>query len=102
MAIPIPSLDDLQEKITAEQQSHFDKLHSAELSNIGKNFTEEERIDMCKVIPTKFLQDELSRRELKVNEILTALKERASKNQENMNLIEKEEYIADIRQIVRI
>ena len=101
MAIPLPSLDDLQEKITSEQQSHFDKLHSAELSNIGKNFTEEERIDMCKVIPSKFLKDELDRRQRRIDEILTALVEKMKEHSDNMDLIDKEQLIADVRQIVR-
>lgn len=94
------SLDDLQLTINEEKQSHFDKLHSAELANISRNFTEDEHMDIAKTISSKILTEEITRREQRVDEIIKALDERI-KQAGNMSLLEKEQYIADIRQIVR-
>lgn len=102
MAIANMSLDDLQEKIDAEQQSYFDKLHSAELLNIGKNFTSDEQVDICKVVSSRILKDELDRRQSKIDEILNALVDKMGGYSETMDLIAKEEFIAEIRQIVRL
>ena len=56
---------------------------------------------MCKVIPSKFLKDELDRRQRRIDEILTALVEKMKEHSDNMDLIDKEQLIADVRQIVR-
>lgn len=96
------SLDDLQLTINEEKQSHFDKLHSAELANISRNFTEDEHMDIAKTISSKILTEEIFRREKKVDEIIEALAERARQTSDDMTLIDKEQYIADIRQIVRV
>ncbi len=96
------SLDDLQLTINEEKQSHFDKLHSAELANISRNFTEDEHTDIAKTISSKILTEEIFRREKKVDEIIEALAERARQTSDDMTLIDKEQYIADIRQIVRV
>ena len=96
------SLDDLQLTITEEKQSHFDKLHSQELVNIGKNFTSDEQVDICKVVSSKIMAEELNRRKQRIDEILTALVNKADCFSEDMDLIDKEELLAEIRQIVRV
>ena len=95
------SLDDLQLTINEEKQSHFDKLHSQELVNIGKNFTSDEQVDICKVVSSKIMAEELNRRKQRIDEILTALVNKADCFSEDMDLIDKEELLAEIRQIVR-
>ena len=40
-------------ELEAKKQEHFDRLHSKELMNIGKNFTSDEQIDVCKVVSSK-------------------------------------------------
>ena len=96
------NLDDLQQTIDAEKQSHFDKLHSKELMNIGKNFTADEQVDVCKVVSSKVLLEEYERRIVAVDTILGQLSDKMSEYKLDMNLIDKEQFIADIRQIVRL
>lgn len=96
------SIEEYQHELNAEKQSYFDRLHSAELANISRNFTEAEHTDIAMTISSKILQDELARRESKVDEIIEALNERARQTTDNMTLIDKEQYIADVRQIVRV
>ena len=88
-------------ELEAKKQEHFDRLHSKELMNIGKNFTSDEQIDVCKVVSSKVMKEELDRRLQLIDSILTALSDRMSQTSDNMDLIEKEELLADIRQIVR-
>lgn len=95
------SLEELQESIDAEKQGYFDILHSKELRNIGKNFTEDEQVDVCMVVPSKVLMEELERREEKVNEIITNLINTVHDYNVDVNLVAKEEFIAKVRQIVR-
>ena len=96
------NLDDLQQTIDAEKQSHFDKLHSKELMNIGKNFTADEQVEVCKVVSSKVLLEEYERRIVAVDTILGQLSDKMSEYKLDMNLIDKEQFIADIRQIVRL
>ena len=96
------SLDDLQVAINEEKQSHFDKLHSQELVNIGKNFTSDEQVDICKVVSSKIMKEELDRRKQRIDEILTALVNKAKEYTDDLDLIGKEELLAEIRQIVRV
>lgn len=96
------SLDDLQVSINEEKQSHFDKLHSKELMNIGKNFTADEQVDVCKVVSSKVLVEEYERRIVVIDELLDRLVTKMKEYNECMSLIEKEDFVADIRQIVRV
>ena len=96
------SLDDLQLTINEEKQSNFDKLHSQELVNIGKNFTSDEQVDICKVVSSKIMKEELDRRKQRIDEILTALVNKAKEYTDDLDLIGKEELLAEIRQIVRV
>lgn len=100
MSVEQISREEFQQEFEAQRQSHFDKLHSAELANISRNFTEDEHMDIAKTISSKILTEEITRREQRVDEIIKALDERI-KQAGNMSLLEKEQYIADIRQIVR-
>lgn len=96
------SLDDLQLTINEEKQSHFDKLHSQELVNIGKNFTSDEQVDICKVVSSKIMKEELDRRKQRIDEILTSLVAKVKEYTDDLDLIGKEELLAEIRQIVRV
>lgn len=96
------NLDDLQVAINEEKQSHFDKLHSQELVNIGKNFTSDEQVDICKVVSSKIMKEELDRRKQRIDEILTALVNKVKEYTDDLDLIGKEELLAEIRQIVRV
>lgn len=96
------SLDDLQQNIDAEKQNHFDKLHSKELMNIGKNFTSDEQVDVCRVVSSKVLVEEYERRILVVDELINKLLAKTGEYHECMSLIDKEDFIAEIRQIVRV
>lgn len=95
------SLEEYQHEVNAERQSYFDKLHSAELANISRNFTDDEHMDIAKTISSKILSDELERRNKAVDMIIGALSEKALQINDNMNLMDKEKLIAEIRQIVR-
>lgn len=96
------SLEEYQHEVNAERQSYFDKLHSAELANISRNFTDDEHMDIAKTISSKILSDELERRNRAVDMIIGALSEKALQINDNMNLMDKEKLIAEIRQIVRV
>lgn len=96
------SLEEYQHEVNAEKQSYFDKLHSAELANISRNFTDDEHMDIAKTISSKILSDELERRNKAVDMIIGALSEKALQINDNMNLMDKEKLIAEIRQIVRV
>ncbi len=96
------SLEEYQHEVNAERQSYFDKLHSAELANISRNFTDDEHMDIAKTISSKILSDELERRNKAVDMIIGALSEKALQINDNMNLMDKEKLIAEIRQIVRV
>lgn len=95
------SLDELQASIDEEKQSNFDKLHSQELVNIGKNFTADEQADVCKAISSRIMEEELQRRFEVLNGILEAVVEKAQTYSRTMPLTNKEELLAEIRQIVR-
>lgn len=94
--------DEVFERMEEARQSHFDKLHSQELVNIGKNFTSDEQVDICKVVSSKIMKEELERRQQRIDEILTALVNKTKEYSDDMDLIGKEDLLADIRQIVRV
>jgi hypothetical protein len=89
------------EQLGERKQENFDRLHSAELMNIGKNLDANEQADVCKVISSKILKEELERRIIAVDNILDELVARTSEYKKSMTLIQKEEFLAEIRQIVR-
>ena len=94
--------NEILEQLEERKQSHFDKLHSKELMNIGKNFTADEQVDVCKVVSSKVLVEEYERRIVVINELLDKLVTKMGEFKESMSLIEKEDFVADIRQIVRV
>ncbi len=102
MSVEQISREEFQQEFESQRQSHFDKLHSQELVNIGKNFTSDEQVDICKVVSSKIMKEELDRRKQRIDEILTALVSKAKEYTDDLDLIGKEELLAEIRQIVRV
>lgn len=90
------------EQVEEKRQENFDRLHSAELMNIGKNLDASEQADVCKVISSRILKEELERRVIAVDNILDELVARVSEYKKSMTLIQKEEFLAEVRQIVRV
>lgn len=90
------------EQVEEKRQENFDRLHSAELMNIGKNLDANEQADVCKVISSRILKEELERRIIAVDNILDELVARVSEYKKSMTLIQKEEFLAEVRQIVRV
>lgn len=90
------------EQVEEKRQENFDRLHSAELMNIGKNLDASEQADVCKVISSRILKEELERRIIAVDNILDELVARVSEYKKSMTLIQKEEFLAEVRQIVRV
>lgn len=90
------------EQVEEKRQENFDRLHSAELMNIGKNLDASEQADVCKVISSRILKEELERRIIAVDNILDELVARTSEYKKSMTLIQKEEFLAEVRQIVRV
>lgn len=90
------------EQVEEKRQDNFDRLHSAELMNIGKNLDASEQADVCKVISSRILKEELERRVIAVDNILDELVARVSEYKKSMTLIQKEEFLAEVRQIVRV
>ena len=90
------------EQVEEKRQENFDRLHSAELMNIGKNLDASEQADVCKVISSRILKEELERRIIAVDNIIDELVARVSEYKKSMTLIQKEEFLAEVRQIVRV
>lgn len=95
-------MQNVVEQFEEKRQENFDRLHSAELMNIGKNLDASEQADVCKVISSRILKEELERRIIAVDNILDELIARTSEYKKSMTLIQKEEFLAEIRQIVRV
>lgn len=91
------------EGMEAEKQQGFDRLHTQELRSIGKNFTDSERKDMCVVIPSEYLMEEIKRRERVALEIIKELMETLSAVYgSDLNLAEMEALISKVRAIVKV
>lgn len=94
-------MSDILEQLEERKQEHFDKLHSHELMSISKNYSLEEQADVCRVVSSKILKEEIERRIIAVDNILSDLAKKMDEYNIDMDLIEKEDFIAEIRQIVR-
>ena len=93
--------NEILEELENRKQEHFDRLHSAELMNISRNYSTEEQADVCRVVSSKILKEKLNRRIIAVDNILEELVAKVSEYDKSMGLVEKEEFINEIRQIVR-
>lgn len=91
------------EQMTEKQKDYFDKLNSIELKKIGRNFTDDEQKDVCAIISSKYLAEELERREKVALDIIKELMETLSSVYgSDMKLNEMEALINKVRQIVRV
>lgn len=91
------------EEMMQKQDDYFDKLNSDELKRIGKNFTDDERKDVVAILPSKYLEEELGRREKVALDIINELMQTlASIYGSQMKLQEMEELIAKVRKIVKV
>lgn len=100
--IPTNKEREVLENMEKAQEEHFAKLHSKELMSIGRNFTADEQQDVCRVISTRYMEQELKRREEAIVGILKELMETLSKYDESMGLSEMESLLTDVRKVVKV
>lgn len=97
------------EKFQEIQQERFDALHSKELRDITKNYSHEEQTDICKVVSSDIMLEELKRREDALDNILASILKVINKAYSmssvyanNLNLKQKEELISEIRRVAKL
>lgn len=95
-------MEEIVKKIEERKQEHFDKLHSKDLINITKNYTEDEQADVIKVMPSNLMLEELERRNKVVTSILDDVNEAMKQYSEMTSLVEKEALLSQIKKIARI
>lgn len=92
--------NDVLENMEKAQEAHFEELHSKELMNIGRNFTSKEQQDVCRVVSTRILEQELERRRDAADKIITEVINIVEDRKLN-NLSDCEEFITKIREAVK-
>lgn len=97
------------ERFQQMQNDRFEALHSRELQEITKNYSEEEQVDICKVVDSGVMLKELARREEKLdvmlNNILKVMQkayDMSSVFARNLDLAEKEQLISELRKVARV
>lgn len=97
------------EKLQQIQQDRFDELHSKELREITKNYTIDEQTDICKVVSSSIMIDELQRRENAIDDIFDNLMKTLRQAYDmknvfpkNLSLTEKETLMSEVRKVVRV
>ena len=95
-------MENVLAKIEQEKQEHFDLLHKQELISIARAYSTEEQMDVCKVIGSQILIDELSRREETTKRIIDELADVIADFSQDAGLVDRESLISRIRKIVRV
>lgn len=97
------------ERFQQMQNDRFEALHSRELQEITKNYSAEEQVDICKVVDSGIMLQELARREEKLDVMLANILkvmqkafDMSSVFARNLNLAEKEQLISELRKVVRV
>ena len=90
------------DKMAQEQAEMFNALDKAEMINIARNYSVEERTEICKTIQTDILIAEIERRQSKVNTIIDNVLFVLKNYEElgDMNLSAKEDFIKEMREAV--
>lgn len=97
------------ERFQQIQNDRFEALHSRELQEITKNYSTDEQVDICKVVESGIMLQELARREEKLDimlgEILKVMQkafDMSSVFARNLDLAQKEKLISELRKVVRV
>lgn len=97
------------ERFQQIQNERFEALHSRELQEITKNYSTDEQVDICKVVESGIMLQELARREEKLDimlgEILKVMQkafDMSSVFARNLDLAQKEKLISELRKVVRV
>lgn len=97
------------ERFQQIQNDRFEALHSRELQEITKNYSTDEQVDICKVVDSGIMLQELARREEKLDimlgEILKVMQkafDMSSVFARNLDLAQKEKLISELRKVVRV
>lgn len=102
------TVEELQ-KIDRARQEHFDELHSKELIGISRNYTADEQADVCKVMKSAIMLEEIERRNKTLDEIFLDLMTLLSSTfgfqytiDNPLGLVDKEALLAKIRKVVKV
>lgn len=96
-------MNNMLDRMVAEQEERFNALDKAEMINIARNYSPEERTELCKTIQTEILVKELERRTQTVNAIIGDVIF-TLKNYEGLSdlpLEQKEQFIKEMRGALR-